>query len=320
MRRLQWGMIGLGRMGESFAAALPADQTLAGVAAHDPARAAAFAAKFGHPRVYPTYAALFADPAIDVVYIATTHNFHYANIKAALLAGKHVLAEKSITLNASELRELVDLAQARHLILMEAQTIYHMPLYPALLTAAESLGTLRGMQISFGINPKLPASDRLLNPALAGGALLDIGVYALSFARRLLGGPLTLVATQMRRMATGADDQSQTLLAGPNGEQITVALSLQGQLPNHGVVAYANGYLDVADYGRADTASIVRPGQPDQGCHAGDTAQALAYEVADMVTAIDTGENSTLAWTQDVMATMTAMRMAWDYWYPTEQH
>lgn len=237
MTNYHWGIVGLGRIAHNFAKFFPAAQTLYGVAARDIDRAQAFADEFNVPKAYGSYADLFADPDIDIVYVATTHNFHYANIKAALLAGKHVFAEKSITLNARELSELITIAKQKHLILMEAQTIYHMPLYPALDDAVADLGKLRTIQVSFGINATDP-QDRLLNPDLAGGALLDIGIYALSFVRRLMSASPKLVATQMTRSATGVDDQSSFLLTNDHGEQATVVLNLQAMMPKVGLAAY----------------------------------------------------------------------------------
>ncbi|WP_225047632.1 Gfo/Idh/MocA family protein [Lacticaseibacillus kribbianus] len=313
-----WGIIGLGGIGSQFAASLPEDQTLYGVAAHDFARAQAFAAKYHAQHAFADYAALFADPAIDIVYVATTHNFHYENIKAALMAGKNVLAEKAITENLAQLDELIALAKARHLILMEAQTIYHMPLYPRLAEGAKDLGKLKTINVMFGSFAQGKTNGRLYDPALGGGAMLDIGVYALSFARRFLTATPHLVATQWTPTSTGVDGQSTLLLNNANNEMVTVALNLEARMPKQGIVAYDGGYYSVMEYPRSQEATFTSPDQLSEVILEGDAGQALAYEAHDMATAVETGENPTLAWTRDVMAIMTDARKAWGFAYPNE--
>ncbi|MFD1483636.1 Gfo/Idh/MocA family protein [Lacticaseibacillus baoqingensis] len=321
MPNYKWGIIGLGRIARSFATYFAPSQTLYGVAAHDRQRAEAFAQEFNVPHAYDSYADLFADPAIDIVYVATTHNFHYENILQALNAGKHVLAEKAITLSATQLEALVAVAASKHLILMEAQTIYHMPLYPAIEAAVkeQALGRLKTIQVTFGSHVPYAPKDRLLNPALAGGALLDIGIYALSFARRFMTAPPKLVATQMVKTDTGVDGQSSFLLTNANNEQVTVALNLQAKMPKMGMVAYEEGYFTVDQYPRSQEASLTHPDGLTEHLTAGDESKAMAYEIDDMAQAVATGENPTLQWTREVMTIMSQAREAWGFYYPGEQ-
>ena len=321
MPNYNWGIVGLGRIATTFANFFPrTDQTLYAAAARDLTRAQTFAAEHDIPHAYGSYAEMFADPNVDVVYIATPHPFHYAQIKAALLAGKHVLAEKSITMTSTQLDELVTLAASKQLILMEAQTIYHMPLYPALqeFAATNQLGQLKTIQVTFGSNVPFAPDDRLLNPNLGGGALLDIGVYALSFARRFVASDLELVATQMTETSTGVDGQSSFLLRTADGVQITVALNLQAKMPKQGLVAYTNGFFTVDQYPRADVATFTTPALTSSTITAGDRTTALANEVRDMAAAITSGANPTLAWTQNVMTIMTAAREQWQFKFPNE--
>ncbi|WP_461215847.1 Gfo/Idh/MocA family protein [Lacticaseibacillus sp. GG6-2] len=323
MTRYNWGIIGLGRIARQFVAEFPDSQTLYGVAATDPARANAFASEYHIPHTYASYAELFADPAIDIVYVATTHNFHYANIKQALLAGKHVLAEKSITLNLKQLDELIAIAKQHHLILMEAQTIYHMPLYQRLAETTAKLGRLRAIQANFGSSIAPDPNDRLLNPELGGGALLDIGIYALSFVRRFMTATPRLVATQMIPANPGVDDQSTLFLTNDHNEQATVALNLQAKMPRFGLVTYDQAYLTVDDYPRAEMATLSRPtahGVADSTLQEGDGEVRIRYEIDDMAEAVTTGANPTLAWTRDTMAIMSQAREAWDFYYPNEPH
>ena len=301
MTTVHWGVIGPGRIAENFGREFPADQTLYGVASdHSPEKAQAFARKFQIPHVYASHAELLADPAIDVVYIATTNNVHADNIRAALLAGKHVLAEKPVTLNLTQLKALNQLAADRQLILMEAQTIYHMPLYP-----------------------KLDPTDqtgRLLNPQLGGGGLLDMGIYALSFARRLMTAPPQLAQTVMVPTKTGVDNLSATVVTNAHHELATFSFNLLPAAPELAYAVYEHGYFLIDRYLRPDQAVYVdgRTGER-QTITAGHRDQAMGYEAQDMAQAIATGQNPTQAWTRDTMALMTAMRQAWGLTYPQEQ-
>lgn len=321
MTKYNWGIIGLGRIATSFAEFFPrTEQNLYGAAARDLTRAEAFATQHNIEHAYGSYEDLYADQNIDAVYIATPHPFHYQQIKDALLAGKHVLAEKSITMNSTELDELIDIATAKHLILMEAQTIYHMPIYATLqeFAAQNNLGALKTIQVTFGSYVPFKPDDRLLNINLGGGALLDIGVYALSFARRFTNAPLELVATQMAETSTGVDGQSTFLLKTATGTQITVALNLQAKMPKQGLVAYERGFFTVDQYPRADAATFTTADLKSTTLTAGATKEALATEIRDLAVAIDTGVNPTITWTKNVMDIMTQARHIWRFKFPNE--
>lgn len=324
MTTVHWGVIGPGRIAENFGREFPADQTLYGVASdHSPEKAQAFARKFQIPHVYANHAELLADPAIDVVYIATTNNVHADNIRAALLAGKHVLAEKPVTLNLTQLKALDQLAADRQLILMEAQTIYHMPLYPKLLQVVhdQQLGKLQSLHAAFGLgSDPTDQTGRLLNPQLGGGGLLDMGIYALSFARRLMTAPPQLAQTVMVPTKTGVDNLSATVVTNAHHELATFSFNLLPAAPELAYAVYEHGYFLIDRYLRPDQAIYVdgRTGER-QTITAGHRDQAMGYEAQDMAQAIATGQNPTQAWTRDTMALMTAMRQAWGLTYPQEQ-
>ena len=166
-------------------------------------------------------------------------------IRQALQSGKHVLCEKSITLNIKELNEAEALARQRHLVLAEAMTIYHMPLFKQLkaLIKKGELGRLRMIQLNFGSRKVYDPASRFYNPALGGGALLDIGVYALSFARWFMTSAPDQIQSQVRMTASGVDDQSGILLKNPQGEMATIALTFQAKQPKRGVAAFERGYI-----------------------------------------------------------------------------
>ena len=128
---------------------------------------------------------MFEDENVDIIYISTPHNTHIEYLRKALSHGKHVICEKSITLNSAELNEAIDLAEKNHVVLAEAMTIYHMPIYKKLdeIIKSGKLGELRLIQMNFGSYKPYDMNNRFFNRNLAGGAMLDIGVYALSLVR-----------------------------------------------------------------------------------------------------------------------------------------
>lgn len=189
-----WGIVGPGNIAAKFAAdlALVPGARLQAVASRDLQKARSFSEEFGAARAFGSYGELFADPEVEVVYIASPHSFHREHTLAALEAGKHVLCEKPMGINAGEVREVLGLARKKGLFLMEAlwsrfnpsiREVYH-------LVREEKLGPLSYLRADFAF----PALDRdpegrLLNPDLAGGSLLDIGIYPVFLAYLLLGVP-----------------------------------------------------------------------------------------------------------------------------------
>ena len=199
MKSFAWALIGPGPIAGRFAQAVQgmAGCHLALVQGRDQQRSADFAARWTRPdkpavAATDQMAAMLADPATDAVYIATPHAFHADAVRRCLLAGKPVLCEKPLVPNASIARELVGLAQARQVFLMEALWTRFLPIYAELAVwlAEGRIGELRGMQSSFCFNTPFDAGSRIFDPAQAGGALLDIGVYNLSITRWVLSQAL----------------------------------------------------------------------------------------------------------------------------------
>ncbi|HSR59208.1 MAG TPA: Gfo/Idh/MocA family oxidoreductase [Robiginitalea sp.] len=192
--QIHWGILGLGKIAGSFAKdlALVPDARLAAVASRDPANARAFAAEYGADRAYGSYDELFSDPRVQVVYIATPHTGHLEHSLAALRAGKHVLCEKPMGINAAEVRQMVDCARENGVFLMEALWSRFNPSLreAARLVKEGELGQLAYLRADFAF-PGLDRDPkgRLLNPELAGGSLLDIGIYPVFLAYWLLGVP-----------------------------------------------------------------------------------------------------------------------------------
>ena len=199
MEEIKWAVLGTGVIANEMAAALAKDgRNIYAVGNRTHSKAVAFAEKYGIEKVYDDFEEMFTDPDVDVIYITTPHNTHLPFMEKALRGGKHVLAEKSITLNSAELERVRALAKEKKLILAEAMTIYHMPLYRKLreILASGRLGKVNLITMNFGSFKEYDMQNRFFNRNLAGGAMLDIGVYALSFVRWFMESKPDVVLSQ----------------------------------------------------------------------------------------------------------------------------
>ncbi|HFI0292339.1 TPA: Gfo/Idh/MocA family oxidoreductase [Streptococcus suis] len=322
--KYKWATLGTGVIANELVQALQAmGGNLYSVANRTYDKGVEFAQKYGIEKVYREIDDVFEDPEVDIIYISTPHNTHIHYLRKALKAGKHVLCEKSITLNSEELSEAIQLAEENQVILAEAMTIFHMPIYRQLseVVASGKLGDLKMIQMNFGSYKEYDMTNRFFNKNLAGGALLDIGVYALSFVRWFMTEKPNQVLSQVKLAPTGVDEQVGILLSNDAGQMATIALTLHAKQPKRGTIAYDKGYIELYEYPRGQKAVITYTEDGSQEViEAGETAKALSYEVADMEKAVAGIENSMyLAFTQDVMDIMTQLRKEWGLVYPEEE-
>lgn len=324
MKQYNWVIVGCGTIANELAQAMEKEgRRLYGVANRTYEKAVKFGETYGIPKVYQNIDDVFGDEGVDIVYIATPHNTHGAYLCKALESGKHVLCEKSITLNAEELEKAMALAKDHGRVLAEAMTIYHMPLYKELRERIDQgvLGPLRMIQMNFGSYKPYDMTSRFFSPSLAGGALLDIGVYALSFARWFMSEAPDQVASQVKLAPSGVDEQAGILLMNGAGEMATIALTLHAKQPKRGTVAFDKGYIEIYQYPRADKAVITyTEDRRQEVVELGSTADALRYEIRDMEKAVaGTADEMHLDYTCDVMGIMTELRKEWGLFYPEER-
>lgn len=324
MKQYNWATLGCGVIANELAQAMEKQgRRLYSVANRTYGNAVSFAEKYGISKVYDRIEDVFTDDAVDIIYISTPHNTHAPYLAETLRHGKHVLCEKSITLNSAELKTAMDLAQEHRVVLAEAMTLYHMPVYKRLREIAQSgaLGPLRMVQLNFGSYKEYDMANRFFNPDLAGGALLDIGVYALSFARWFMSGCPDQIVSQMKPAPSGVDEQAGILLMNSAGEMATIALTLHAKQPKRGVAAYDKGFVEICDYPRAQRAVITYTEDGRQEVvECGRTADALVYEIEDMERAVFGGaDEMRLDYTADVMDMMTRIRQSWGLTYPEER-
>lgn len=324
-KNLNWAVLGTGVIANQMAAALEKmGRRLYAVGNRTHDKAVAFAEKYGVEKVYDTIDDMFLDEAVDIIYITTPHNTHYEFMKKALEHGKHIFVEKSITLNSRELKEMQVMAQAKGLIIGEAMTIWHMPIYKKLWEIVQSgqLGKVQMITMNFGSFKEYNMENRFFNMNLAGGAMLDIGVYALSIVRSFMDEKPEDIVSQWQASPTGSDEMATILLKNGLGQMATVALSMHSKQPKRAMISCEKAYIEIMEYPRADKAVIV---DAETGVRteikAGSTAEALGYELQDMEQAVLTGDVSglKLSYSADVMEIMTRLRKAWNMKYPGEQ-
>lgn len=321
--KFNWAILGCGNIANDFAREMNKNGgKVYSVANRTYPKALDFAKKYNIENVYKNIDDLFADDNVDIVYIATPHNKHIEYILKALENGKHVLCEKAITLNSDELNKAVKLANGKKLILAEAMTIYNMPVYTELekIINSGALGELRLVQVNFGSFKEYDMKNRFFNMNLAGGALLDIGVYALSLVRMFMETKNAEIHSQVKFAETGADEQSSIIIKNNKEQMASVTLSLHAKQPKRATVCYDNAYIEIFEYPRADKAIITYTldGHTEE-ITAGKLEDALCYEIENMEKAVLTGKNTMeLDYTMDVMNIMTTLRNDWNMKYPEE--
>ncbi|MEU9054764.1 Gfo/Idh/MocA family oxidoreductase [Streptomyces sp. NPDC048384] len=345
-RSVRWGILATGGIAAAFTADLVAasqsgsaagpDAEVVAVASRSQESADAFAERFGIPRAYGDWNALAEDGDIDVVYVATPHSAHRVAAGLCLEAGRNVLCEKAFTLNAREAGELVALAKARGSFLMEAMWMYCNPLIRRLKALVDdgAIGEVRHVQADFGLaghllpearNGTLPPSHRLRDPAQGGGALLDLGVYPVSFAQLLLGEPSDVTARSMLS-AEGVDLQTGALLSWDSGALASLHCSIVGGTATAASVTGSGGRIDIPHgFFFPDRFVLHRDGRDPEEFTA-DPADgprnSLRHEAAEVMRALRAGETESplvpLDGTLAVMRTLDAIRDRAGVRYPGE--
>ena len=258
---VRWGILGTGRIARAFANALKdtPDAVLAGVGSRALPGAQAFAAEFGGT-AYGSYEELVGAQDIDLVYIGTPHPMHADNVRIALEAGKGVLCEKAFTVNRREAEELVALARAKNLFLMEAMWSRYLPGLAEVrrIVASGEIGKVTQVIADLGFTAAFGPEHRLFNPVLGGGALLDIGIYPLSIAVALLG-PVESVVAQADIGPTGTDEQTSFVLKHRGGGLSSCSCSLRAHLPSELTIAGAAGHVRMnTKFHHAQTVTVTR--------------------------------------------------------------
>ncbi|ADB31089.1 oxidoreductase domain protein [Kribbella flavida DSM 17836] len=324
---VRWGVLATGGIARAFTRDLLAhDHRVTAVGSRSLASAESFAAEFGIPRAHGSYEDLVADPEVDVVYIATPHNFHAANAELALEHGKHVLVEKAFTLTGEQAQRVTELGRARGLVVLEAMWTRFLPHMAHVHRLIDSgrLGQVRSVHADH--TQRLPQEDehRINNLRLGGGALLDLGIYPVSFAWDILGRPVDVRARAAFR-SSGVDASVATVFEHDGGALSTTYCSSETRGRNTATILGTEGRIEIADtwYAPAPVTLLDNDGKVldryDEPV-SGRGMQFQAAELERLVTAGDTAGSPLLRPEESVgiMRTMDEIRSQIGLRYPDE--
>jgi predicted dehydrogenase len=313
---LQWGIIGTGAIAETFVSDLRLTESgvVSAVGSRSQASADRFADAFGIEGRHPSYESLVADPDVDVVYVATPHPLHRDNAILALRAGKPVLVEKPFAMNAAEAAEIVEVARETGLFAMEAMWTRFLP-HIAVVRDWLARGTLGEIVTVTADHGQWFAQDpafRLFAPELGGGALLDLGIYPVSFASMVLGTP-NRIAAIIDPAFTGVDAQTSMLFGYESGAQAVLTCTLRASTPTRASIVGTDARIEIDGdfYAAAAVTLVPRHGDPTHvpSAHEGRGLRHQADEVARRL-ADDELESPLMALdeTISIMQTMDAVR------------
>jgi predicted dehydrogenase len=323
--KFNWGILGPGGIARAFAQDLNFNpgHTIAAVGSRSLANAQKFSANFGGT-AYGSYEELVADPAIDAIYVATPHPAHHDNVILALNAGKPVLCEKPFSVNAREAQSMIDAAARNGVALMEAMWARFLPHYAKVREIVESgvLGPTLSIQADHGQRLADQGIQRLIEPALAGGALLDLGIYPVSFAHMILGNPAHITSHAVMT-DKGVDAQTSMIFTYESGAQAVLTTTMIEQTPCRAVVAGLNGWLEIdrTFYNPAAMRVVLNDGTVTEYPNTY-TGHGLREQAETFKQLVQSGklESEILTWkdTVDIMKTLDTVREQIGLKYPFE--
>ncbi|WP_411991783.1 Gfo/Idh/MocA family protein [Agarivorans sp. DSG3-1] len=311
-RAFSWGLIAPGRIARNFAEALAVvpNAELYAVASSNLARAQAFADEFSGQYAYDDYQRLAEDPNVDAIYIANPHRFHFDSIKMCLEAGKPVLCEKPLTVNAAQTQALVDIAEQNKVFLMEALWTRFQPSWQQVRRWLDEqlIGDIKLMSSSFGFNIPRDDNDRLLNIDLAGGCLLDMGVYNVSMSQFVMQSNPTKILADGIVGETGVDERSSVILNyGNAASQFTC--NFLATTENDFTIYGTKGSIRVPNMFWVGTKASLRvDGQAEQMLDFPFKASGFEYQIEEVMQCVAAGklQSEVMGW-QDSIATMQTM-------------
>ncbi len=312
---IRWGIIGPGRIAANVVGDFPFIEgaELVAVASRSQQRADAFAAEHDIPTAYGSYRQLIEDAEVDALYIATPHPQHLLVAEAALNAGKAVLVEKTFTATVAGAERIRALSRERGVFAMEAMWTRFQP---AIVRAREliadgAIGEVRQVQADLGVQRDYDPSDRLFDPAQGGGAMLDLGVYVVSFAQHFLGTPDRVVATGSLA-PTGVDAEAGILLGYDDGRAASLLISLKGQTPGAARIQGTTGWIDVPPrFHHPSSVVLNRKGAEPEVFSAPPTGTGYSHEFEEVNACLRSGRTeSTIMGLDDTVAVQELLSQA----------
>jgi len=325
--KINWGILATGGIAAAMAKGLARvpDACLAAVGSRTFEAADKFGRRFGIPRRYGSYEDLARDPEIDVVYVSTPHTLHYENCLMLINEGKAILCEKPFTINAEQAAEVITRARKKKCFVLEAMWTRFLP---ALVKVGEILkerllGDIRMLNASFGFKAEFDPQHRLFNPSLGGGALLDVGVYPVSFASMVFGQPSQIVS-QCHLGETGVDEQSAMLFRYGLGQMAVLAAAVRTEIPQDAYIIGNKGSLRVhAPWWQSQKLSLTfTEKKREKVLNFPFKGNGFSFEAEEVMRCLREGRLESQIMPLDeslsIMKTMDTIRAQWGLRYPME--
>jgi dihydrodiol dehydrogenase / D-xylose 1-dehydrogenase (NADP) len=325
-RIIRWGILGPGRISDTFARELSfaPDARIVAVGSRSLERAEAFADHYQAQRAYGSYEELALDPDVDIIYIGTPHPMHKENALACLRAGKAVLCEKAFTMNADELKELIDAAKENKVFMMEAMWTRFLPTIAKVREWVGSgvIGEIGMVDLRFGNRSLWDPSSRLFDPALGGGTLLDVGIYCISFASMVLGRQPSTIHSLVNIGTTGVDEVFTALFGYEHGPMASIMAAHRLKSKNEAVILGSKGEIRVPDFWKAKSAILTVHGESEENYVDTMEPRGYAYEALEAMQCVRDGKLESaimpLSESLAIMETMDRLRADWGLRYPSE--
>jgi predicted dehydrogenase len=325
--KLRWGIIGAGHIGRKFAIGIQASEfgRLVAVGSRTLEKAETLGKEFSAPHCYASYQAVADDPEVDAVYIGLPHPMHKDAALLGLRAGKAVLCEKPFTVNTKEARAVISLARRKKLFLMEAVWSRFLPTLTKVrqIVASGVIGEVRMVIADFSFRGAWNPEGRLLNPHLAGGGLLDVGIYPLSLSGMILGQPLEVVSLS-HIGETGVDEQAGIILKYDAGRLAVLACGVRTQSPMEARILGTEGSIHLHSvWWKGERLTLTVAGKPPEEMSLPMVGNGYNYEADEVARCIQAGETESdvmpLDETLSQMRTMDRIRAKWGLRYPMEK-
>lgn len=326
--RIRWGILGLGNIARKFAEGLQSlpDAELAAVASRSPEKSQSFGREFGAARFHDSYTALAEDPGVDAVYVATPHPMHRPNTIQCLQAGKAVLCEKPFTVNLREAEEVVAVARSEKRFLMEAMWTRFLPVVEQTRSwiAEGRIGEPRMVQADFGFRAAINEDGRLFSPKYAGGGLLDVGVYCVSFAHMVFGEAPSRVAGLADIGATGVDEQGAMVLGYSGGRLAVLSSAVRTETPQEVLIMGTSGSIRIhPPFWCGNRVTLTAQGKAPEELTLPYPGNGYTCEAAAVGGCLREGklecETMPLEETLSIMGTLDRIRAAWGLRYPMDK-
>jgi predicted dehydrogenase len=326
MKTINWGIIGCGNIANKFIKALKTfdNAKLMGVASKSGDNAKQYAKKYDVPYFYNNYNDLALNPEIDVVYIANSHNFHKESAMICINNGKAVLCEKSLTVNAAEAIQLVNAARSKQVFLMEAMWSRFQPVTRKVMELIEKkiIGDIRLLTVGFGFKANYDEGNRLFNPRLAGGALLDVGIYPVSLASLIFGKKPTEIKSNAVIGTTGVDESSSYFFTYDNGETALLNSSLTYKNSQLATIIGTKGIIQIPSFWMAEKLIVEIENKNPVTYDYPLRCNGYEYEIEEVMQCLREGKTESsimpLDESLDIMQTMDQLRSQWNLKYPGE--